>query len=62
MFDLKKIHSGLQLLPGGTWGKGLLMMPLLPGSQAYEIDARGSLQLVKEQEVKIFRAYKLVAM
>ena len=37
------------------------MMSLLPGSQASEIDARVSFQLVKEQELKIFRAYKLIA-
>lgn len=36
-------------------------MSLLPGSQASEKDACVSFQLVKEREVKIFRAYKLAA-
>ena len=62
MFDFKKkTHSGVQLLPGETWGKGGLMMSLLPGSYASEINACVSFQLVKEQELKVFRAYKLIA-
>lgn len=37
------------------------MMSLLPGSYASEINACVSFQLVKEQELKVFRAYKLIA-
>lgn len=54
----KKIHTGLLVLPGG---RGWLMISLLPGSQASEIDACVSLQLVKETGTETLCAYKQVA-